>query len=197
MIFRNYDIYCYTGESFTLDFTITNEDDTPFTIPSYHENPKLLFTMSSLRYDQKDRYLVRLWVPLDHVPRINSPTPIQKNGITVVTETDITYAKQNGLLIYINGASGKEYYYLHLELDDEGDVIVAEWRPYDFMRIIIPFTTNPIGSNGFGTKEWIEQRYAYSIKYVTGEKNMQDTLKFNVDAMLIPPSNIYVTSDVE
>jgi hypothetical protein len=194
MKLKNHDITCYKGETFDLGFSIVNADDSPFMISSVVENPYLLFTISSATYKQESRYLRRFWLPLLHIPRLDQLVDYDDLNPEVIGEELLTEYGMTTLFRKTLSDGRREYWYIHENSDG-----TLSWERYEsLMNIVIHFPSAvSIDSDmDFCTSEWIEQRYKYSIKYVTGEDDLRDTLEFITSTMIVEPANIYVLPDV-
>lgn len=168
------------GETFTIDRTIVNRDGSPFIVSSEYQNPYLLLTVASTRYDEMpDGYKVNWWLNLDEMvgedgnivklPRFKSTRPIQISKFDTESEELIGYEPLEDLFCVITD-DGPMYKYF-----DEAGV----WHEYEF-RIIHHFLHSV-------TTEWIEQSYLYSIRLVAGlsmESYIKDLYKavFDIDA---------------
>ena len=56
----------HRNETFTLDKIVQNRDGSPYIVSAELENPYWLLTVSSTRYDQKDRYIQNWWLDLSN-----------------------------------------------------------------------------------------------------------------------------------
>lgn len=175
MRLKNYDIYCYQGETFSLDFSIINEDGGPYVVSNKMLNAKLLLTISSTRYSQKDDVVERYWLDLTNLPKFYNTTAVKLETFDKLPDGWTA----DEAIYYVEDEFGNKTYKYY---DNEGN-----WKDYDF-RITFGFTSEQ-------TNNWIEQRYLYSIKLVDGEKDLQKTLKFEECTIVLEPHNIFVQSD--
>ena len=74
---RNNEITVQRGESWTMSKKIRNKDGSPFIVSSELANPYWLVTIASVRYEQKDRYILNKWLELSNCPRFKYTQPIE------------------------------------------------------------------------------------------------------------------------
>lgn len=144
------------GESFTIDRSVVNRDNSPFIISSEYANPYILITVASAKYNQDNRYIANWWLNVDtlydedgnliKLPRFKYTRPVQISAFDV---TQVIGDMPGEYLYYVDDVTKCKYF-------DEDNV----WHDYDF-RIIHHFGHNV-------TKDWIEQTYSYSIRLVSG-----------------------------
>ena len=152
---RGNDIIVHRGESFTLDRTVVNRDGSPYIVSSEYENPYVVITVSSTRYDLSDRYKINFWLDLSNLPRFKNTLPKQiasfnlNDAVTITDEGKVT-DDVGEYLYYVDDITKCKYF------DSEG-----MWHDYKF-RIIKHFTN-------YVTRDWIEQSYLYSIQLLEGE----------------------------
>ena len=155
----------HRGETFTIDRTIVNRDGSPFIVSSEYENPHILISVSSTRYDIVNRYKVNWWLDLKDLPRFEFTRPKKINSFDITSVIDDLPRQY---LYYVDDIKSCKYF-------DEND----EWHDYEF-RIIHHFV-NAV------TRDWVEQSYVYSIQLVSGnstERYMKDLYRsvFEIDA---------------
>ena len=163
MIIKGNDMIVQRGETFTIDRSIVNNDGSPFVVSSAYNNPYLLLTVSSTKYNQQNRYTVNWWLNLNEMydengnliklPRFNS------TRIKTIPNVQDTVNFDDPPLEYLY-YDKSENRYVYFEDD------IYTFKEYDF-RFIHHFIHNI-------TKDWIEQNYVYSIRLVSGE----DTLTY-------------------
>lgn len=168
----NNELYVHRNETFTYDKYFVGNNGAPYIVSSKWNNPYLLFTVSSTRYEQKDRYKLNLWLDLTEgytidgeifvLPRFNNTVPYKLNSWDENPSSNYPPFDPGECVYYVTDSEGNnEYrYYKSRELlDDNGKII---WYKYDF-RVVVPFTQSI-------TKDWVEQTYVYSIQLVAGDK---------------------------
>lgn len=69
MRLKGTDLTVYTGEQFTLDFIVRNEDGSPYVIPSQYTDPYILLTVTSSNYQQVGRYRREMWLSCKNYPK--------------------------------------------------------------------------------------------------------------------------------
>ena len=160
----NNELYVHRNETFTYDKYFVGNNGAPYIVSKKWNNPYLLFTIASSRYEQKDRYKLNLWLDLDNgynvngelikLPRFNSTIPYK-----LQSWPDVAPFEPDECVYYVTDNDGNsEYKYYSSDVDGNGN---PGWLPYEF-RVVIPFSQNV-------TKEWVEQNYVYSIQLVAGE----------------------------
>ena len=184
------DVYIQRGENWSLDFEIVNSKGEPYTILKTWTHPYLAITITAARYSQEGDYRHTWWLDLDRryvegsdgtltlVPlkRFISTEALYLDGEDFSAQEAInTYGTRAGgrivldedsdfditnYLFYIdpNNDNNRTYKYLKSYTISGGSITNEVWEEYD-LRII----------KGFDTKEWVEQRYLYDIKVLTGE----------------------------
>ena len=195
---RNNEIIVRRGETFTVSKLIQNRDGAPYIISSELSNPYWLFTVSSLRYDQKDRYILNKWLDLKDFFRFKHTQPIElsRYGLKFTDNTlpfidldgdgedddftgDETSGYANIAIFYEKDSEGVTHYkYWEYINNIEGDYS-GQWVEYKCP--LITLFSNSVTSN------WIEQNYYYQIKLVSGISlteyliDLAKTLNINVD----------------
>lgn len=180
-VFNN-ELEVHRGETFTLDRIIQNKDGSPYVVSSELNNPYILISVSTTRYEQADRYLINYWLDLSNILKFKSTQVFDLKSLKV--SADSTVSKYNsfnditerttddeglsyiasgyldGKLVYMDYddcvfslyENGKTYY-KYWDLENG-------WNDYIF-RIIKQFPS-------VDTKDWVEQSYVYSITLVSG-----------------------------
>lgn len=181
----------HRNETFTLDKIVQNKDGSPYIISAELENPYWLLTVSSTRYDQKDRYIQNWWLDLSKYPRFVSTTPIDlksfKSGAgadaapAFSSFSDVT-SLESFVGKYLNGQQITEMdaddFVYYLEDDNNNkeykywSTTADGWQKYE-CRITKLFQQEI-------TRLWVEQTYVYSITLMSGT-SMLDYLKLLCD----------------
>lgn len=166
-VYRN-EITCYRNESWTFDKVIVARDGAPYCISKRWNNPYVLLTVASTRYDQKDRYIRNWWLDVGsgyeiedesgekHTVKVNvfdSTKPIKIEAFDAQILKDKGWNGEDALY-YTEDDLGNRIY---KRFDDITEVFVD----YEF-RLIKLFTQPE-------TEEWVEQSYVYSITLVAGQ----------------------------
>lgn len=152
-VYRN-DITIARGESFTIDRSIINRDGTPYVISSKLANPYFLITVASDRYDANGRMINNYWLSLVDQPRFLVTVPEERaldwSNISNVNNDRVYYRIENGEIVskYFAG------------LDDESADEYG-WKDYK-LQLIKTFLSSD-------TSNWVDKKYLYSIKLVSGE----------------------------
>lgn len=182
------------GETFTIDRTVVNRDGSPFIVSSEYENPYILISVASTKYNQQNRYLVNWWLSLDDLlsqdgskgmmPRFPNTRVKEINSINNTSE----YANDEPMeFVYHDKQTGE---YKYLKEYNVGETALFE--DYEF-RIIHSFTHDI-------TKDWVEQSYVYSIRLVAGTKSDNNSTRpidtFDVVQDILLPSKLTVLSDL-
>ena len=160
-VFGN-DITVQRGESFTIDFTLRNKDDSPYVVNKDIVNPYILITVSSNNFNTANNYVLNQWCSLsgyflfqslNPVPLVDpssAPSDVGDDGATSINGSEIEYYNKNIFTVVEDGETHYKYY----------SVTTSNYEEYDF-RIIVSFGTDI-------TKEWSSQRYNCSISLVSG-----------------------------
>lgn len=172
MVFNN-EIVVRRNETFTIDKIIQNRDGSPYLISSELRNPHFLITITNSLYDQKDRYILNIWLPIDEsFPRFHVTVPVNMADFTdesgkqkytsFETMTGLPSAYYNGNLVAFE--EGDALFYFE---DDDGNRVYKYWsdgwKDYE-CRIIYKFMQAI-------TKDWVEGTYSYNIDLVSGPIN--------------------------
>lgn len=183
------DIYIQRGETWSLDVDITNERGDPYMVFSKWRNPYLAITVSAARYAQKGDFRHTYWLDLNEryeeqedgsvllVPMkkfvetralmldeftideaittyglgVGGKMVIDKNSDFDVTNyLFFCDPKRDGNLVY--------KYVKGYQTNTFGAVISENWEEYNFRMI-----------KSFNTLDWIEQKYLFDIKILSGE----------------------------
>ena len=177
------DIYIQRGETWSLDFEVVNEKGHPFMLLKNWTNPYLAITVAAALYEQQGDYRDTYWLDLDKrwVEKSDGTVELQPTKRFISTQAlyveeftishiIATYGKDVGgkivtdktsdfditnYLFYADPLLDGNYVYKYI-VSYEGENAV--WEEYNF-RVI----------KQFNTKNWMEQRYLYDAKILTGE----------------------------
>lgn len=196
----------HRNETFTLDKIVQNRDGSPYIVSAKLENPYWLLTVSSTRYDQKDRYIQNWWLDLSKYPRFVFTNPIDLKSFKIGGSADSasafsSFSDVTSLSIfvgtYLNGQQITEInandfvYYLE---DDNGikdyrywSTNTNGWQKYE-CRITTLFQQEI-------TRQWVEQTYVYSITLMSGVSTY-DYLKSLCDENNVSYNNNATTNDL-
>lgn len=144
------DLIVYRGETFTIDRSVFNRDDSPFVISNQLENPYILVNVSSATYTQSNRYVRNWWLDLSDLRRFYSTNAIELDNFDAGLPEE--YEPDEALFFVTNDDGTKTY-----KMWNED---AQQFEDYVF-RIVKSFTHED-------TREWVEQDYSYSISLVTG-----------------------------
>lgn len=185
------DVYIQRGETWSLDFAVTNPKGHPYVVLKNWQNPYLAITVTAALYEQRGDFRETYWLDLsrryveqpdgsmvltDLKRFISSEVLMLPNGF-YATDAIYHYGLENGgrmvldktsdfditnYLFFCDPFSDGNYVYKYIEdyrLDANGDIDddTVVWKDYDF-RIVKQFTT----------KDWMEQRYLYDMKVLSG-----------------------------
>lgn len=210
----NNELVIHRGETFSMDKVVQNKDGSPYIVSNKLQNPYVLVSVSTTRYDQNKRYLLNQWLPLSDKVRFSITEPIdllsfktEANG-TVSKYTSFDDVKREWVSenenCIVSGYIGDQFVYydyddcvLYLQ-DERGVRDYKYWNleqerllKYEF-RITCPFTQEM-------TSKWIEQSYVYSITLMSGELPANGEPPFvNIDTVqpLLIPTKLSVLSSI-
>ena len=210
----NNELVIHRGETFSMDKVVQNKDGSPYIVSNKLQNPYVLVSVSTTRYDQNKRYLLNQWLPLSDKVRFSITEPIDL--LSFKTEANGTVSKYTSFddvkreLVsdnencIVSGYIGDQFVYydyddcvLYLQ-DERGIRDYKYWNleqerllKYEF-RITCPFTQEM-------TSKWIEQSYVYSITLMSGELPANGEPPFvNIDTVqpLLIPTKLSVLSSI-
>lgn len=210
----NNELVIHRGETFSMDKVVQNKDGSPYIVSNKLQNPYVLVSVSTTRYDQNKRYLLNQWLPLSDKVRFSITEPIDL--LSFKTEANGTVSKYTSFddvkreLVsenencIVSGYIGDQFVYydyddcvLYLK-DERGVRDYKYWNleqerllKYEF-RITCPFTQEM-------TSKWIEQSYVYSITLMSGELPANGEPPFvNIDTVqpLLIPTKLSVLSSI-
>lgn len=173
-VFNN-EITVRRNETFTIDKYIKNRDGSPYIISSALEHPFFLITVTNSLYNQKERYICNVWIPID-LPRFNSTIPVNISDFTN-GDGEVLYHSFKDLEGGLPGGYVGNDFDNSIQYEDVDALFYCEtngkrvykywdsaeesWKDYD-CRITYKFT------HGI-TKDWIEGGYFYNIDLVDGD----------------------------
>ena len=176
MMTFNHEITIRRNETFTIDKIIQNRDESPYIISDRLSNPHFVVTVTNSLYDQENRYVCNMWLPIN-LPRFELTVPVNIKDFTSMDGSQLynSFEDMGGLPSgYINGTN------IQFEEDDalfyvedyEGNKTYkywknGKWNDYE-CRIVCKFLQNI-------TREWIERNYYYNIDLVAGPLNPDAT----------------------
>ena len=184
MKISNNEIMIQRGETFAISKTIENKDGSPYIVSSQLNNPFLLISIASSKFEQSSKFIMNYYMNLSKIPRFLFTNPININ--------DLYYAEAGGEdtaytdwpeLLAVNDEEDTTifhaYYkgdYVVFQLNDavfckvnddrvEYKYVVREggnyvWKDYAF-KFVKQF-------NGTDTAKLTAQTYYYSIQIVFG-----------------------------
>lgn len=177
------DIYIQRGETWSLDFEVTNSNGDPYMLFKEWKNPYLAITVTAARYEQKGDFRRTWWLDMDNRWVEKEDGTFEIIPMKRFTETNALYTEYHTITqvvsVYDRVILDKEspfdvtnfLFYTDSDSDDtrvykyvkdytlKGDAVEDEvWEEYNF-RLIKQFTT----------KDWIEQNYWFDIKILAGE----------------------------
>lgn len=168
----NNEIIVRRNETFTIDKIIETRSGAPYIISNRMQNPFFLITITNSLYNQKDRYMCNVWIPIE-LPRFESTVPV---NLADFEKLDGSKAYPYGFKNleglpggYINNVNvsyeeGDAVFYWE---DDKGKRIYKYWDSKNgwtdySCRIIYKFVHEI-------TRNWIEGSYFYNIDLVDGD----------------------------
>lgn len=179
MRLKNYDIHCYRGESFTLDFDVVNDDGSPYIVSNQMKDAHILLNISSTKYQQDDNIAERYWINLNEepnkLPKFYTTIPLKLTSFDTIYKEEYPDHTADDAVYYVENDDGSKTYKYY-------DANSGEYKDYSF-RVIIPFRTS-------NTIKWTEQRYYYSILLVDRKSAYEDSI------VLLEPHDLFVQSEV-
>lgn len=202
MRLKGTDLTVYTGEQFTLDFIVRNEDGTPYVIPSQYTDPYILLTVTSSNYQQVGRYRREMWLSCKNYPKFfetdiktfaninsfnidNEPVATAYRLYKIGTEYKYIVLTWNGndVITKFIDADTCEHYYINNGVetpitDDQDEPIEPEFGEgsawgYKF----VPYEGFRIivAFTSVITSKWVAQSYKYNMLLVTNRGDYCDT----------------------
>ena len=184
----NNELLVYRNETFAIDRTVKMKSGAPYVVINELENPHILITVSSSKFQQKSAYKESYFLSLSDKPKfaITNPVDIQSilnapNGESIYNDfpDDLTLISDSGSLVFMIGYyDGKE---VGFEVDDavfflktEDGILYKHWVPdemtegskgawkdymFNFVKVF----------NKSETQRWVGQTYYYSVQLVSGK----------------------------
>lgn len=186
------EVYIQRGETWSLDFDVTNDKGHPLQLLKSWQNPYLVITISAALYEQSGDYRESYWLDLNqrwveksdglvelettkkfittealYVNEFTVEDILKKYGVNkggkIVCDITSDFDVTNFLFFTDPNADG-EYVYKYITRYT-GDGTDAEWETYSF-RVI----------KSFDTKSLMEQGYFFDAKILTGE-SLEELIK--------------------
>lgn len=173
------ELQVHTNETFSLDFTVTNRDGSPYIISSKISNPYILLTIASNDKILDNRYIKNYWLKLsDKFPKFVNTVPVKYKGDFSTGRLPEGHDALEYL--YYNDEG---YYYWDEELD--------KFVKYEF-RFVKSFSNAD-------TSNWLPGSYKYSITVVAGRKDgvSKPVVDYDTVNILLPPTSLTVLSDIQ
>lgn len=207
------EVHIQRGETWSLDFEITNKKGHPYMLLKNWQNPYLVITIAAALYEQKGDYRESYWLDLNQrfVEKTDGSVELEETkkfistealfienfdidkilevygtevGGKIVADPDSDFDVTNYLFFTDPNLDGNYVYrYVDTYEINEGKY-TAEWKDYNF-RII----------KTFDTKSWMEQGYLFDAKILAGE-SLVDMIKAQLTIEEVDYSE-EVWSDVE
>lgn len=182
------DVYIQRGETWSLDFDVTNEDGDPYQMLKEWTNPYFTITVTAARYEQERDFRKTYWLDLAQRMVEGEDGSIQLEPMKMFTGTEAlqlsVFAINEALAVYGTGAGGRivldknsdfdvtnflfkvdelhdgnwKYKYVKDYTVTDGAVTAETWEDYSF-RII----------KQFKTRDWVEQDYLFDMKILAGQ----------------------------
>ena len=139
------------GESFKVAFNVKDASGVPLVLPKLN-NPYLLFSVASERYEQHARVAYNYWTDYANVLQFERTTPENFPGNLIPSELPQGYNADTTVWYQVvDGGNAREYYYW------DGSRFV----PYSFV-VERQFYS-------YDTINWVDKNYTYEIRIVDGE----------------------------
>ena len=189
----NHELIIHRGETFTLDFQLTNKDGSPYIVGKDLINPHYLITIASALYRETNRRIIHYWIPVTEVFEYTQ----------IVNLSDIKNASDSDTPKYDSlPAELPSGYFNGLEVQfEEGDCVFKHdgeyyyyddgWKKYE-SHLVVNFP-------GTDTSKLIEQNYFYSIRLVGGNKldsNNKNTNDIDNSIPILPSTKLSVLSNL-
>ena len=187
----NNELTVYRNETFAIDKTVKTKSGAPYIVSNELENPYILITVSSSKFEQKSVYKESYYLSLVDKPKfaITNPVNIKSilnapngeslyddfpEGLTLIEDGDalvfmVGYydGKEVGFEIddavfYVENANGISY--KHWVPDEMVAGSTGCWEDYQFNFVKV--------FNKSETQRWVGQTYFYSIQLVSGKLTM-------------------------
>lgn len=200
----NNEITVYRGETFTIDKTVVNKDDSPYIVSKKLTSPFVLISVSSSLYKQTNRYVKNWWLDASRMHRFYNTRAIKavtinEGVITPWTTFDgqttlpTDYAVDDAVDVAVDyqfTTTENTYYYFtetvfYVE-DANGN---KEYRYFKFdsydpdasvhiyTGTYVPYKFRIVKTFlQDDTTKWVEQSYLYGIRFIAGQR-MLDYLR--------------------
>lgn len=206
------DIYCERGETFTIAFDIRGNNNVPYCISNRLDatNRKsylLLTVASSDNITGENRYIANFWCDAsnDVYKHFYSTQPAEAGETDAAKEWALVekaitalgnpegVTPANYALYYSIADDGTRTYKQLIDTSESDTVVKPAWADYSF-KFIKHFPKAV-------TEQWVEQRYDYSLKLVSGEIVADATsndrpIVVDHSYPLIAPHSIYIGSNI-
>lgn len=220
------EVYIQRGETWSLDFAVTNEKGHPYVVLKNWQNPYLAITVAAALYEQRGDFRETYWLDLSkrYVEKADGSATLEDLKTFISAEP---LSLPNGF--YVTDAI---YYY---GVDNGGKIVLDETSDFDIKNFL--FFTDPYSDGNyvykyvksyksniqprdgdspdagievewadydfriikqFVTKNWMEQGYLYDIKVLAGE-SVQEHIKGILDTQNVTTKalNQWTTEDWE
>ena len=202
------EVHIQRGETWSLDFAVTNDKGHPFVVLKNWPNPYLAITVTAALYEQLGDFRETYWLDLNrryveqadgsmalsNLKRFTSAEVLWLPNGFYVSDVLSYYGTENGGKIVLDGSSDFDIKNFLFYVDPDGD------GNYQY-KYVKNYTTDENGSielddNGyelvewedydfriikqFMTKNWMEQGYLFDVKVLAGE-SVQEHLKGILD----------------
>lgn len=189
MVILGNDVYIQRGEDWTLDFDVTNENGDPFMPFIEWKNPFVVITVTAARYVQDGDYRHSWWLDMSNrlvqnadgsmtkvpIKKFISTEPLFLEGTDFsLSEVMATYGTSAGGPIVLNPASDFDItnYLFYIEPNFDGNRIYKYIKSYDLVdgqynEVWEEYNFRVIKQ--FKTHDWVEQKYLFDIKILSGE----------------------------
>ena len=206
------EVHLQRGETWSLDFDVTNEKGHPFVVLKTWDNPYLAITVSAALYEQKGDFRETYWLDLskqyveqadgsvvlcDLKKFISAEVLFLSNGFYVADVLDY-YGVDNGGKIVLDSTSDFDItnFLFYADPDADGNY------QYKYVKSYVLDADGEIELDAdghemveweyydfriikqFTTKNWMEQGYLYDIKVLAGE-SVQEHLTRTLDVLKI------------
>jgi hypothetical protein len=202
------EVHIQRGETWSLDFAVTNDKGHPFVVLKNWPNPYLAITVTAALYEQLGDFRETYWLDLNRryveqadgsmvlsdLKRFTSAEVLWLPNGFYVSDVLSYYGTENGGKIVLDGSSDFDIknFLFYVDPDSDGN--------YQY-KYVKNYTTDENGSielddNGyelvewedydfriikqFMTKNWMEQGYLFDVKVLAGE-SVQEHLKGILD----------------
>ena len=188
----NNELTVYRNETFAIDKTVKTKSGAPYIVSNKLENPYILITVSSSKFEQKSAYKESYYLSLVDKPKfaITNPVNIKSilnapngeslyndfpEGLTLIEDGDDTLVfmvgyydgKEVGFevddaVFYVENTTGISYKRWVPDEMEAGST--GRWEDYQFNFVKV--------FNKSETQRWVGQTYFYSIQLVSGKSTL-------------------------